>query len=71
MEERCALTELVKDQCAHCRSKGRKNTPDRRFRRVEAQRRGVCQCGTSIRVGDEIYNVEGDWVCDICAREAS
>lgn len=63
--DRCDMSDLLKTDCAHCRSSGK-------LRRTRiAEYRGTCTgCAEGIEPGDRIGLVEGNWVCSLCTREA-
>jgi hypothetical protein len=72
MAERCDMTDLLKDQCAHCKPKP--PTPPRDTSDYgpwfNARFDGDCDdCGASIYEGDEIRSdgAEG-WLCERCGE---
>ena len=75
--ERCELTDLPTDMCAHCRGLTEARPTDglRAVRRITARFDGVCQVSAQHRVaaGDPLYLAvdaagTGYWVCSDCAR---
>jgi hypothetical protein len=72
MAARCELTDLLVDQCAHCRPAGAPAVdPD--APRIEAQFATRCPADRSheIEPGDMIVLTDVGWVCEGCADEAS
>lgn len=66
MDLRCERTDLLVDDCAHCRVAGLGVAA-----RKTADYSTTCTgCGGAISVGDRIGNVNGNWVCPPCTREA-
>lgn len=65
--DRCSLTELLVDQCGHCRTPESAARTDRRFTRpgpwFPASYAGECDtCGEEFEPGDQIRaNGEGGW----------
>jgi hypothetical protein len=70
MAERCELTELIKDQCGHCRPKPppapRENTGYGPW--FPANFPGWCSgCGGEFGTGDEIRSDGcGEWLAECC-----
>lgn len=69
MDERCALTDLIKDQCAHCR-RIPEPTPRRiaLTPRIIAQWAGFCAgCGEEFASGEQIRSDgAGGWLAGCC-----
>ena len=70
-EERCVMTELLVDQCAHCRPPADPVTDffaDPGRTTIQARYPGRCpDCGERIEEGDEITSSPDGWVCEGCA----
>lgn len=81
--ERCALTELIKTQCAHCRPKPPPFQPaqfddpgddyDAASTTFQAKYSGRCElCDGLFHVGDWISRTsDGDYICCDCLQDAS
>lgn len=68
-DQRCELTELLVDQCAHCRPTQPPATDDRDLGPwTTAHYDGECpDCGDPITPGDTIRSDgDGDWLCERC-----
>jgi hypothetical protein len=73
--KRCDVTELMADQCAHCRGLDLlPDGPDPRYERdgfigptITARYDSVCGgCGCDIRTGEPITRIDDGWVCRHC-----
>jgi hypothetical protein len=76
MPDRCVVTELLPDECAHCRripDPGREPAPARAVVTITAGYPGRCaDCGEPFRAGATITaDPEGHgWVADCCTGGA-
>jgi hypothetical protein len=65
MSARCELTDLLVEQCAHCRPVEPK--PEKVGPRIVAQYNGYCpECGDGIDQGDTIVRTDDGWVHENC-----
>jgi hypothetical protein len=72
--DRCEITELPVDQCAHCKTKGDPRTTRPALRRgwFEARYPGQCRsCGDWFAAGTHITGTDGSdgWTAECCADE--
>ncbi|HEY9474349.1 MAG TPA: hypothetical protein VIS06_10920 [Mycobacteriales bacterium] len=66
--ERCDWTDLLVDQCAHCRPDPPQPAADVVEATAQAQFNSRCPvCENWIWPGDPIALVDGVWVCEECA----
>ncbi|HEY9390309.1 MAG TPA: hypothetical protein VIR27_11160 [Mycobacteriales bacterium] len=73
--ERCPITELLVDQCAHCRPTPPADPVADFLARepfqattIQARYPGRCpDCGERINEGDDITSSPNGWVCEGCA----
>lgn len=77
VEDRCHLTDLIKDQCAHCQ--GHKDdvkpvgVPVSILRTARAAWDGRCALDARhpINPGDRIGSTDQGWICVGCLEEAT
>lgn len=73
-DTRCELTELLADQCAHCRPAPKPLTVAAELiqHRFTAEYAGHCQvCDGPIEPGDHIGRLDAGYACPDCCRTAS
>lgn len=70
MTDRCELTELLVDDCAHCRGIVLESTRTANTGWFPARFSGRCECGEAVEVGDTIcLDAAGNVLAECCGRE--
>lgn len=73
-DTRCELTELLADQCAHCRPKPAKPTFELGYRFTAAWDGECSVCDETFTAGERIGRIlggRGDYACSDCCEDLS